>query len=53
MTLKINYLDKQKAKIKNTALFLCKETKISEFRGIFDDKTNTKNTKIYQKFKKD
>ncbi len=42
MTLKINYLDTQKGSSKNTALFLDKTTKISEFKGIFDDKTNIK-----------
>ena len=42
MTLKINYLDSQKKLSKNTALFLDKTTKISEFKGIFDDKTNIK-----------
>ncbi len=52
MTLKINYLDKQKAFTKNTALFLCKETKISEFKGIFDDKTNTKIQKFIKNSKK-
>ena len=42
MTLKINYLDTQKSLTKNTALFLVKDAKISEFKGIFDDKTNQK-----------
>ena len=42
MTLKINYLDTKKSLSKNTALFLGKDTKISEFKGIFDDKTNQK-----------
>ncbi len=42
MTLKINYLDTQKSLSKNTALFLGNDTKISEFKGIFDDKTNQK-----------
>ena len=52
MTLKINYLDKQKAFTKNTAIFLCKETKISEFKGIFDDKTNAKIQKFIKNSKK-
>ena len=51
MTLKINYLDKQKAITKNTALFLSKETKISEFKGIFDDKTNLKIQKYIKNSK--
>jgi len=42
MTLKINYLDTQKSLSKNTALFLGNDAKISEFKGIFDDKTNQK-----------
>ena len=42
MTLKINYLDIKKTLHKNTALFLGKDTKISEFKGIFDEKTNQK-----------
>ena len=42
MTLKIHYLDTKKGLSKNTALFLGKDTKISEFKGIFDDKTNQK-----------
>ena len=41
MTLKINYLDRQKGSSKNTALFLDKKSNISDFRGIFDDKINT------------
>ncbi len=42
MTLKINYLDNQKGLFKNTALFLANDTKISEFKGIFEDKINQK-----------
>ena len=42
MTLKINYLDRQKGSSKNTALFLDKKSNISDFRGIFDDKINNK-----------
>ena len=42
MTLKINYLDTQKSSSKNSALFLGKDIKILEFKGIFDDKTNQK-----------
>ena len=42
MTLKINYLNTQKSPSKNSALFLGKDSKISEFKGIFDDKTNQK-----------
>ena len=42
MTLKINYLDRQKDLSKNMALFLGKDAKISDFKGIFDDKINQK-----------
>ena len=42
MTLKINYLDSQKKALKNKALFVSKESKISDFKGILDDKTNQK-----------
>ena len=42
MALKINYLDTQKSLTKNTAFFLGENTKISEFKGIFDDKINQK-----------
>ena len=52
MTLKINYLDTQKSLSKNTAVFLCKDTKISEFKGIFDDKINLKIQKFIKNSKK-
>jgi len=42
MTLKINYLDRQKSLYQNIAIFLAKESKISDFKGIFDDRTNQK-----------
>jgi len=42
MTLKINYLDRQNSSFKNFALFLGRNTKISEFKGFFDDKINHK-----------
>ena len=42
MTLKINYLDAKKGLSKNTALFLSNDSKISEFKGIFEDKINQK-----------
>ena len=42
MTLKINYLDRQKGSSNNTALFLGNDSKISDFKGIFDDKINQK-----------
>ena len=46
MTLKINYLDRQKDLSKNMALFLGKDAKISDFKGIFDDKINQKVMKF-------
>ena len=52
MTLKINYLDRQNSFSKNTALLLMKGTKISEFKGIFDDKTNQKILNYLKKSKK-
>ena len=51
MTLKINYLDAQKGLPKNTALFLGNDTKISEFKGVFDDKTNQKILNYLKKSK--
>ena len=42
MTLKINYLDRQKSFSNNTALFLGNDSKIFDFKGIFDDKINQK-----------
>ncbi len=51
MTLKINYLDTKKNTSNNTALFLGKDTKISEFKGIFDDRTNQKILNYLKKCK--
>ena len=51
MTLKINYLDRQNSLSKNTALFLVKDTRISEFKGIFEDKTNQKILNYLKKSK--
>jgi len=51
MTLKINYLNTQKSLSKNTVLFLGNDTKISEFKGIFDDKTNQKILNYLKKSK--
>ncbi len=42
MALKIKYLDGKNGSIKNKAIILAKESKISDFKGIFDDKTNQK-----------
>ncbi len=55
MTLKINYLDRKLDTSKDMALFLGKEAKISEIKGIFDDKINQKIFKFIkqnQKIKK-
>ena len=49
MTLKINYLDAKKILSKNTALFLEKTSKISEFKGIFEDRTNLKLINLIKK----
>ncbi len=51
MTLKINYLDTQKSFSKNTAIFLANDTKISEFKGVFDDKINQKILNYLKKSK--
>ena len=42
MTLKINYLDNKKASIKNKAIFVPLDTKISAFKGNFDHSINQK-----------
>jgi len=42
MTLKIKYLDGKKGSSKNKAIILAKESKISDFKGIFDDNINQK-----------
>ena len=52
MTLKINYLDRQKDLSKNMALFLGKDAKISDFKGIFDDKINQKVLKFLKQNQK-
>ena len=52
MTLKINYLDRQKGFSNNTALFLGNDSKISDFKGIFDDKINQKILNYLKKSKK-
>ncbi len=52
MTLKINYLDRKKDLSKDIALFLGKEAKISDFKGIFDDKINQKILKFLKQNQK-
>ena len=42
MSLKIKYLSTKKNSLKNKAIFLTKESKISDFKGIFDNETNEK-----------
>ena len=42
MSLKIKYLNTRNNYSKNKAIFLTKESKISDFKGIFDDKINIK-----------
>ena len=42
MSLKIKYLNTKNNSSKNKAIFLTKESKISDFKGIFDDKINQK-----------
>ena len=52
MTLKIKYLDSQKGSSKNKALFLGKDSKLSDFKGIFDDKINKKIVNFLKNNKK-
>ncbi len=42
MTLKINYLDKKKNGNKNKAFFVYSDTKLNDFKGDIDSKTNQK-----------
>ena len=52
MTLKINYLDKKKSNIKNNAIFVDSNTKISDFQGVLDNKINQKIANLIIKNKK-
>ena len=52
MTLKIKYLNRINGSSKNQAVILSKETKISDFKGIFDDKTNQKILNFLKKNKR-
>ncbi len=51
MTLKINYLDNKKASIKNKAIFVPLDTKISAFKGDFDHSINEKILNFLKKNK--
>ncbi len=42
MALKINYFDRQNGISKNTAVFVSKESRISDFKGLFSEKINQK-----------
>ena len=42
MSLKIKYLDRKKSSNKNKAIFIHLDTKMSGFKGEFDDKINQK-----------
>ena len=52
MSLKIKYLDGQKSSLKNTAIFLAKDSKFSDFKGNFDDKINQKIVNFLKNIKK-
>jgi len=52
MTLKINYFNGQKEPSKNKALFLGKDSKVSDFKGLFDDRINKKIIKFLTSSKK-
>ena len=49
MSLKIKYLNYKNNPSKNKAIFLTKESKISDFKGIFDDKINQKIIRFFKK----
>ena len=51
MTLKINYLDNKKVSIKNKAIFVPLDTKISAFKGNFDHSINQKILNFLKKNK--
>ena len=52
MSLKIKYLNNKNSSSKNKAIFLTKESKISDFKGIFDDKINQKVMKFLKQNQK-
>ena len=52
MTLKIKYLNSKIGSSKNKALILSKDTKISDFKGIFDNKINIKIANLIKNNKK-
>ncbi len=52
MSLKINYINNQKNFSSNTAIFLTYDSKISDFKGIFDNKINDKIIALLRKNKK-
>ena len=52
MSLKINYLDNKKGSIKNKAIFVHLDTKISAFKGNFDDSINQKILNFLKKKQK-
>ena len=51
MTLKINYLDNKKGSVKNKAIFIPLDTKISAFKGYFDHNINQKILNFLKKNK--
>ena len=51
MSLKINYLDNKKGSIKNKAIFVQLDTKISAFKGNFDHSINQKILNFLKKNK--
>ena len=52
MTLKIKYLNTKIGFSKNKAVFLSKDTKISDFKGIFDHKIDLKILNLLKNSKK-
>ncbi len=51
MSVKINYLDSKKSSNKNKAIFVYPDTKMSGFKGEFDDKINQKLVNFLKKNK--
>ena len=49
MSVKINYLDSKKSSNMNKAIFVYPDTKMSGFKGEFDDKINQKLVNFLKK----
>ena len=47
MSLKINYLDKLNNSTKNIGIFVSKDTKITDFKGIFNENISKKESHLF------